>query len=150
MSKPTKDTPAYLVAHDADYVDRESITWWLRELRLTWDDVPTIPDLDQKILAGILANPELYDQETFACRTHCGTAMCRAGWAVAVSGSDSLQRTCQKYQSGYTYLAGALYAKAYPDRPIPYFGTGGDGPMHKASIQDIVYWGLAGLVQSGG
>lgn len=43
-------------------------------------------DLLEATLHAIEDHPELHDQSWYFTRTHCGTAMCFAGWACQLAG----------------------------------------------------------------
>ena len=78
-------------------------------------EVPYVKNLDQKILERL----ELGKGELDMGVWHgCETTHCRAGWAITLAGSKGLALE-KMFGSG---TAGALlYAKAYPDLPIPNF-----------------------------
>jgi hypothetical protein len=81
------------------------------------EEIPFVPDLDRQILE-ILDKREgkLNMKEWHTCET----THCRAGWAIVLAGEKG-----RALEDAYgTSLAGALiYARAYPDLPVPDFGA---------------------------
>ena len=51
---------------------------------------PNTPEL-LAIYQHIKANPEEWDQRTYASHTLCGTAFCFAGWAVVRAGGEAVR-----------------------------------------------------------
>jgi hypothetical protein len=78
------------------------------------EKIPAIPALDTKILAAIKDGGKLEMSAWHKCKT----THCRAGWAITLAG-DAGHKLEAKFGSA---AAGALiYAKSYPDKPIPNF-----------------------------
>jgi hypothetical protein len=59
----------------------------------------------------------------------CGTTHCRAGWAVHLAGEFG---RALEWSLGSSAAGALLYARAYPDLPIPNFTA-----SNKEALQDI-------------
>ena len=83
--------------------------------------IPVVPNIDAEILAAIDAGGEL-DMSAW----HCGTAHCRAGWAIHLAGGDgySLERVV-----GPSTAGALIYQASRPGKPIPDFYCGDDEAM---------------------
>jgi len=88
--------------------------------------VPLIPDLDAEILKRVESCPTALDMRQWHT---CETTHCRAGWAITLAGESG-----KVLESIYgPSVAGALlYARAYPDLPVPNFVD-----SNEAALEDI-------------
>lgn len=102
--------------------DRKKIEGELFRLKhrgLTWEDVPIVECLDEKILAAIKDDPYSFNMAQW--HSSCGTTHCRAGWAIFLSGAAgaALEDAIGPEDAGVL-----IYAKSCPGEPIPlFFGT---------------------------
>ena len=78
-------------------------------------DAPIITDIHAKVYAAATARPELFDMRIFATGSGhtCGTAQCRAGWVLAVSGQEGLDLEAK---IGTPAAAMAIYMASDPER----------------------------------
>jgi hypothetical protein len=76
---------------------------------------PIVENIHEKVYAAATANPELFDMSTFAEGSGhtCGTAQCRAGWVLAVSGQEGLDL---EGKIGTPGAAMAIYLASDPER----------------------------------
>jgi len=80
--------------------------------------VPVVPDIDKQILAAVTANPELFDMGSWHGEASCGTAHCRAGWAITLAGEAGKKL---EQEVGSACAGSLIYAASRPDKPIPNF-----------------------------
>ena len=128
MKKTSK--PAFLKKHpeDSDAVSRLGTDADLRRAGISWDDIPVVPDLDAQILAIVTKQPDKLDMDTY----HCGTAHCRAGWAVILGGAKALEKRAEKagtYQGGAHTIGAAIHIKSQPKLPTPNFFDDNEGAL---------------------
>ena len=81
------------------------------------DNIPAIPALDTKILAAIEAGGNL----DMSAWHKCETTHCRAGWAITLAGEAGHKL---EFKFGSAAAGALIYAKSYPDQPIPNFYAG--------------------------
>lgn len=80
------------------------------------EDVPVIKNLDYTILKRVEENPGTLNMRLW--HSPCGTAHCRAGWAVSLAG-EAGRRLENKL--GTAAAASLIYHKSVPEFPIPDF-----------------------------
>lgn len=130
MMKKQEKKPAFLRANINDSMARAFVDKALTASGISWDDIPTIADLDAAILAQVADNPNRLDMTEW----HCGTKHCRAGWAVQLAGlrrsENVVNKACDQAKfyndDGHTnvgaaVLGAAVYMKSTPGNPIPDF-----------------------------
>jgi len=92
--------------------------------------VPKIKNLDGKILAAIKTGGELDMSHWHGPEDNwCGTTHCRAGWAIHEAGKKG--RVLEN-AVGCAAAGALIYAKAYPDLPVPDFYCG-----YETALKDI-------------
>lgn len=81
-------------------------------------DAPVIPDI-HKAVYDAASQPDALEMSDW----HCGTAHCRAGWAITLAGEAG--RTLEE-KIGTANAAYLIYAASDPARPVPDFYCGND------------------------
>lgn len=141
MKKKQEKKPAFLRKHpeDSSAVDRKMTDADLRKAGISWDDIPVVHDIDAQILAIVSKKPERLDMSYY----HCGTAHCRAGWAVVLGGAKALEKrvdAVDAYQTGAHVIGAAIYIKSNPKAPTPNFFDNNRGAL--ADMHDRVLAGI--------
>ena len=147
MKKKQEKKPAFLKAVTGDYVSREGVNEALANVSISWDDIPTVEDLDANVLAVAVKNPRRLDMSQW----HCGSAHCRLGWAVVLGDAQKLERRVNKvcrvspkdgdYNSGAEVIGSAIYMKSCPGLPTPNFhASNGDAmaDMHDRVLKRVL------------
>ena len=95
----------------------------------TRPNIPYIKNLDQKILDILDQNKGELDMRKWHT---CETTHCRAGWAITLAGAKGYDL---EVEFG-TFLGGSLiYAKSYPDLPLPNFRSSNEDAMKDMRIR---------------
>jgi hypothetical protein len=131
------------------------------------DDIPFVPNIDSKILAAIEADPKAFDMDywhswvdsrgeshyvhsvsSLVPERSCGTAHCRAGWAIVLAGPEGM---LLEQRLGPDEAGRLIYEKSRPGMEAPDFHARQDDaledirqcaaletPMVEASPLDLI------------
>lgn len=81
-------------------------------------DAPVVPNIDRAILDEIEKNPMLFDVTWWRTETACGTARCRAGWAIHLAGEAG---HALEEDLGPSAAGAFIYIASRPGEPVPDF-----------------------------